>query len=142
MIKGNEMLCFGRPIVATVKFDFCYGHFLRKYDGKCSNFHGHNAVLEVSVTGMCGGFSAPNCDHPDMVVDFNILKSYIKEHVIEVFDHKCLNYFHEYKDTSPTAEKMLTLILNILNKKGSPFSGKIKKVRLSETPNSWVEWES
>ena len=34
----------------TKVIDFCYGHRLLKYDGKCKNLHGHNGVLEIDIS--------------------------------------------------------------------------------------------
>lgn len=38
-------------ITVTRKYSFCYGHRLPGYDGKCANFHGHNAEVEVEIGG-------------------------------------------------------------------------------------------
>ena len=43
--------------------EFCYGHRLLDYDGKCRNLHGHNGQLEIEVDS--GGL-----DPLGMVIDF------------------------------------------------------------------------
>lgn len=34
----------GGIVTITKKFDFCYGHCLPGYNGKCVNQHGHNST--------------------------------------------------------------------------------------------------
>ena len=34
-------------VVKTI--DFCYGHRLLNYEGKCRHLHGHNGLLEVAI---------------------------------------------------------------------------------------------
>ena len=33
----------------TRRIDFCYGHRLLNYDGKCKNLHGHNGRAEIVI---------------------------------------------------------------------------------------------
>ena len=145
-----EMLAFGKRITATVRVEFCYGHYLINYQGKCSHPHGHNAILEVTVCGVdSDNFTEENIQNKDMIVDFGLLKKFLKDNVEAVLDHKFLNELPYFKESSgmvpsvsPTAENMLKYILRILHADNSPYKGYIVKVRLSETPNSWVEWEN
>ena len=140
-----------RPVVVTIRTEFCYGHCLRDYVGKCANAHGHNAILEVSVTGAElpeftntkePGMVFTNTEVPGMVVDFNILKNYIRNHITDILDHKFLNDVPYFHNNNPTAENMLLFILGVLTDDTSPFKGRVYRVKLSETTNSWVEWEA
>ena len=33
----------------TKQIEFCYGHRLLNYDGKCKHLHGHNGLLEIDA---------------------------------------------------------------------------------------------
>lgn len=85
---------------ATKKFHFCYAHRLPQYNGKCSNMHGHNAEVEVTVSGTYRG---PG-EYHGMVVDFGILKNIVSPS-IEAFDHCTINDLM----LIPTAENIADL---------------------------------
>ena len=55
------------PHKVTKTVDFCYGHRLMEYDGKCRNLHGHNGLLEVDL-------EADSLDNLGMVMDFTKVK--------------------------------------------------------------------
>lgn len=120
-------------LTVTKRFHFCYGHFLPGYEGKCCQQHGHNAELEVTVSGQYFDFRG---GYPGMVVDFSIL-SKIVSFVVERFDHQFLNDFLP----TPTAENMASLIFQMLSDKISPSKNglTLEKVKVSETPDSWAE---
>ncbi len=78
--------------------------------GKCysPNYHGHNYLLEVTVTG-------PVDSQTGFVMDFKDLKKLIHTEVIERFDHKNLNLDSDYfKSQNPTAENLVRLIYQLL----------------------------
>lgn len=92
----------------TKIFDVPIGHRLSKHQGKCSNLHGHNLKLEVTL-------KSETLDENDMVMDFSDLKKLVIN-IIETWDHALfLNQndeeinnikncnLHEFK-TDPTAE--------------------------------------
>ena len=79
------------------------------YD-KCNypNFHGHNYLLEVHVTG-------PIDPESGYVMDMKVLASLIKKHIHDKFDHKNLNLdIPEFKTLNPTAENIVKLSYEIL----------------------------
>ena len=102
-------------------FSFAYAHKLEssylnqlendKIFGKCNNFysHGHNARLYVEVKGFVDPLTG-------MVINYNDLSRIVKEKVLEVFDHKHLNYDlkHLFEDKTTTSENTLQVIWNIL----------------------------
>jgi 6-pyruvoyltetrahydropterin/6-carboxytetrahydropterin synthase len=102
--------------------------------GKCSNpkWHGHNYVLEVTVSG-----------EPDkqtgFVIDLKILKELINEHILEKTDHKNLNTETDFmKGIIPSAENIARAIFNELKDKLP--SGKLYSVKLFETDKNFVEY--
>jgi 6-pyruvoyltetrahydropterin/6-carboxytetrahydropterin synthase len=46
------------------EINFCYGHRLLDYDGKCRHLHGHNGRLLITV-------QASELDNLGMVLDFS-----------------------------------------------------------------------
>ena len=79
----------------TVEETFSAAHQLCDYDGPCENLHGHTWRLEMQVSG-------ETLDHVGMLVDFKILKGFLKEER-DKLDHKFLNDILEF---SPTSEKL------------------------------------
>jgi 6-pyruvoyltetrahydropterin/6-carboxytetrahydropterin synthase len=129
-------------LTVTKVFKFCYGHWLPGYDGKCSNQHGHNAKLEVAVSGKV-------VKETSMIIDFVELKNIVKEAVIDRLDHTSINNLvGSCKDidtffsmgANPTAENMVIWIANIL-KRSLPVGLKLERVRLYETEDSYCEWK-
>jgi 6-pyruvoyltetrahydropterin/6-carboxytetrahydropterin synthase len=112
-------------------FNFCYGHFLPNYPGKCKNQHGHNSILEVEVDGCEGDFGK---GYEGMILDFSILKKIVETKVIEEFDHQNINSIME----CPTAENMVMWVVSQLEQ--TPLEGHLLRVRIYETPNSYAEW--
>jgi 6-pyruvoyltetrahydropterin/6-carboxytetrahydropterin synthase len=123
----------------TKEINFCYGHRLLNYDGKCRYFHGHNGKVEVQL-------SSSKLDALGMVRDFNEIKQILQVWIDENLDHRMI--LHE-KDplrsalekvneplylikTNPTAENIAQLIFEVAEQKGLP----VTSVTLWETPNS------
>ncbi|HXX15737.1 MAG TPA: 6-carboxytetrahydropterin synthase [Candidatus Eremiobacteraceae bacterium] len=101
--------------------------------GKCNNpyGHGHNYVVEISVSGTV---------HPatGMIVNLVDLDEFVQRQVIEPFDHKSLNHdvpaFHA---TVPTTENLCKEIYQRL--KHFPLA-KLERVRIEETSNNAFEY--
>lgn len=129
----------------TKRFNFCYGHYLPNHPGKCKNQHGHNAELEVTVTRIRGGVHVKT----GMVMDFGDLKQVVSP-ILEILDHQYLNVLDRQKITSdnvisatrlvelPTAEHIARYIFEEIGDR-LPDNVVVEKIRLSETPDSWVE---
>jgi len=102
--------------------------------GLCNNqnYHGHNYVMEVKVTGDID----PQTGY---VIDLKVLKDIIKEEVEERFDHKNLNLdTEEFKNLNPTAENIVVVIYQLIRAK---LDESLElKVRLYETDNNYVEF--
>lgn len=102
--------------------------------GKCAypNFHGHNYVVEVSVTG-------PVNPETGYVVDLKKLADLIKLEVEERFDHKNLNLdTAEFRDLLPSAENIAIVIYGLL-KKHFPDPLRLH-IRLYETERNFVDY--
>lgn len=62
---------------------FCSGHRLLLHGGRCENFHGHNYVADIYVTG-------ETQDEVGRVLDFSVLKQKFKGWIDEHWDHAFL----------------------------------------------------
>jgi 6-pyruvoyltetrahydropterin/6-carboxytetrahydropterin synthase len=118
-------------ITVTKRFKFEAAHFLPGYDGDCCRIHGHSYKLEITVV-------RSTLDN-DMVIDFKTLNQLVKYHIINRWDHYCLNELQEFKEERPTAENMVTIVYSILEKE-LPEKIKLKAIRLWETEDSYAEW--
>jgi 6-pyruvoyltetrahydropterin/6-carboxytetrahydropterin synthase len=102
--------------------------------GLCNNpnYHGHNYVLEVKVTGEI----EPETGY---VLDMKILKDIIDTEVLNRFDHKNLNLdTQEFKQLNPTAENIATVVYNLIRAKLDPQYDLY--IRLWETDRNIVEY--
>lgn len=127
----------------TKCIDFCYGHRLLNYAGKCRNLHGHNAHVEIEL-------EAPSLDHRGMVIDFEEIKTEIKSWIDGELDHKMilckddpiLPYLRERQEPcvpvefNPTAENIARMIFDYALSRGFP----VAQVRLWETPTSFASY--
>ncbi len=86
-----------------VEADFAAAHFLRDYNGKCENLHGHNYKVYAHVKG-------PELNEGGMLLDFTKLKSALRE-VCKQLDHTNLNDLAVF-DQNPSAERIAMYIYN------------------------------
>ena len=54
----------------TRQIDFCYGHRLLNYEGKCRHLHGHNGRAVIKI-------ASGELDDRGMVLDFSDIKSVV-----------------------------------------------------------------
>jgi 6-pyruvoyltetrahydropterin/6-carboxytetrahydropterin synthase len=127
----------------TKHIEFCYGHRLLNYDGKCRHLHGHNGRVEVDI-------QTDKLDARGMVHDFSDIKEAIKNWIDETLDHRMLLHKDDpilpvlrqrdepfyAMDENPTAENIARLIFNHARAKGLP----VVEVRLWETPSSCASY--
>lgn len=86
-----------------VTADFSAAHFLKDYNGKCENLHGHNYKVYAHVRGT-------ELDKGGMLLDFSKLKKTLRE-VCGAIDHTNLNDI-EFFDQNPSAERIAVYIYN------------------------------
>ncbi|MBV8612128.1 MAG: 6-carboxytetrahydropterin synthase, partial [Singulisphaera sp.] len=67
----------------TREIEFCYGHRLINYGGKCRHLHGHNGKAVIVL-------EAPALDHRGMLVDFGDIKRTVQRWIDENLDHNLL----------------------------------------------------
>ena len=119
------------------EIDFCYGHRLLDYAGKCRHLHGHNGRAVVA-------FESSRLDDRGMVLDFSEIKRVVNRWIDENLDHRmilqrtdpavpALEQLGEplyLMDESPTAENIAKLIFDVAAASGFP----VREVQLWETP--------
>ncbi|MCX5764130.1 MAG: 6-carboxytetrahydropterin synthase [Gemmatimonadetes bacterium] len=103
--------------------------------GKCSNpnWHGHNYVLEVSLTG-----------EPDpitgYVIDLGEVKRIVESEFVSQVDHRNLNLEVPFlQGTNPTSENIILACWRRLEPALRP--GRLSRLRLWETENNYVEYD-
>ena len=109
----------------TVRDEFCAGHALRNYNGKCENMHGHNFAVEVIVQGEK---LHPNIEY---LIDFKEIKNILKK-VLEELDHCILNETSPFNKINPTSENLAQFIWKEMDKVLSKEIVKIYSVSISE----------
>lgn len=127
----------------TQEIDFCYGHRLLNYDGKCKHLHGHNGRLLIVLEGQ-------HLDDRGMLVDFTDIKKGIRTWVDEELDHRMIlnrndsiiPYLQSINepmyliDENPTAENIAKLVFEHAAAQGFP----VCEVLLWETPKSYATY--
>jgi 6-pyruvoyltetrahydropterin/6-carboxytetrahydropterin synthase len=82
----------------TVEAGFSSGHYLRNYQGKCENPHGHNYKVRVTLAGR-------ELDETGLLLDFKLLKNILKP-TIDYLDHQMLNDIKPFIELNPSAENI------------------------------------
>jgi 6-pyruvoyltetrahydropterin/6-carboxytetrahydropterin synthase len=101
--------------------------------GKCNNpfGHGHNYVLEVSVSGKVD-------DATGMIANLSDLDGFVDQAVLQAFDHKSLNEdVAAFREKVPTTEN---LCIEIYNRLKGFSQAKLERVRIEETSNNSFEY--
>ena len=90
-----------------VQADFAAAHFLKDYNGKCENLHGHNYKVFAHVRGN-------NLNEGGMLLDFSKLKDALRK-TCKILDHTNLNDF-PFFNQNPSAEKIALFIFENIKK--------------------------
>jgi len=128
----------------TKIIQFCYGHRLLNYAGKCRYLHGHNGTVEIEL-------SSERLDQRGMVRDFGEIKQAIQSWIDRELDHKmllcrkdpALPLLRQLREPvfllegNPTAEAIAELIFTHAAAQGFP----VTRVRLWETDRSVAAYE-
>lgn len=127
----------------TREIDFCYGHRLLDYEGKCRSLHGHNGRVVVTL-------EARRLDGRGMVLDFSDIKRVVSQWIDETLDHRMILHRDDpvapllremgeplfLLDANPTAENIARLIFQHVADQGLP----VVEVGLWETPRCIVAY--
>ena len=118
----------------NVERHFDAAHYLRGYQGKCENLHGHR--YKVVATVVAGGIGDNG-----IAYDFTELKKNLGE-IVKRFDHTCLNDIAPFSQSNPSAEIIARTIFEELKQKLACLSGgtNLDSVSVWESPDAWVEY--
>ena len=123
----------------TESIEFCYGHRLLRYKGKCAHLHGHNGRVEIEL-------ASPSLNDQSMVADFSDISRIVKEWIDQNLDHRMLLHRDDplvpllrqhdepvyVMESDPTAEAIARVICDYAVSRGLEVSA----VRLWETGSS------
>ena len=126
------------------EIDFCYGHRLLHYEGKCRHLHGHNARAVITI-------ETEQLDHLGMVLDFSEIKRVVSTWIDQQLDHRmilhrddpAIPFLRELGepmhliDDNPTAENIAKLIYDFTSESGFP----IVEAQLWETPHCFSTYK-
>jgi 6-pyruvoyltetrahydropterin/6-carboxytetrahydropterin synthase len=127
----------------TREIDFCYGHRLLNYEGKCRYLHGHNGTAVIAL-------EAPDLDERGMVLDFSDIKRVVSTWIDDNLDHRMILRRDDPAvgvlqklgepiyliDANPTAENIARLIFEFTADHGFP----VVEVKLWETPHCFATY--
>lgn len=119
------------------QIDFCYGHRLLNYSGKCQHLHGHNGRAVIVL-------QSEDLDQRGMTLDFGDIKRVVSAWIDENLDHRMILHRDDpaaktlqelgeplyLLEANPTAENIAKLIHDVTAGYGFP----VVEVRLWETP--------
>lgn len=129
--------------MVTREIEFCYGHRLLNYEGKCRYLHGHNGKVVITI-------GAESLDDRGMVLDFGDIKRVVATWIDENLDHRMILCRQDpvvpllqaqkeplyLLDENPTAETIAKLIFDKTREAGFP----IIEARLWETPKCFATY--
>jgi 6-pyruvoyltetrahydropterin/6-carboxytetrahydropterin synthase len=125
------------------EIDFCYGHRLLDYQGKCRHLHGHNGRVLITI-------EASGLDKRGMVLDFAEIKRVLHQWIDESLDHRMILHRNDpvvailkeagepicLLDDNPTAENIARLIFDFAAGQGYP----VVEVCFWETPRCFATY--
>lgn len=117
----------------SVEMHFDAAHYLRDYQGKCENLHGHRYVVVAKVR-------ATKLNKIGLAFDFTILKKRLGE-ILSRFDHTCLNDDPPFDKINPSAENIASTIFDALKPAlvDEP-SASLAAIEVYESPDSWATY--
>ncbi len=127
----------------TREIDFCYGHRLLNYEGKCKHLHGHNGRAVITI-------ESDKLDERGMVLDFSDIKRVVSNWIDDNLDHRMILHRNDPArdvleklgepmyliDTNPTAENIARLIFDYAKSQHIP----IVECILWETPRCFATY--
>jgi len=115
----------------SIERHFDAAHYLRDYNGKCENLHGHRYVVVAKV-------KAAKLNKIGLAFDFTVLKKNLDE-ILNRFDHTCLNDVPPFDKINPSAENIASTIYDAL-KLSLKRPVILAAIEVFESPDSWVTY--
>jgi 6-pyruvoyltetrahydropterin/6-carboxytetrahydropterin synthase len=112
-----------------VESEFDAAHQLEGYEGKCSRLHGHTYRAEAFLL-------TENLDAIGVSFDLRTLRQKLAA-VTEPLDH---NYLNDLKELGNPSTENIARYIYLKLKADLPIGLVLEKVRVWETPKSWIEY--
>lgn len=109
----------------TIKQTFSAAHRLQEIGGICEKLHGHNFIVEISV-------SSRELSETGILIDFRVLKEWSEE-ILNELDHKYLNEVDYFKNINPSAENIAKFVYDRISEKAKCHNLDVSRV---------IVWES
>ena len=116
----------------SVRQHFDVAHYLREYQGKCEEMHGHR--FEVVVTLACD-----RLNDIGLAYDFSELKKHLNE-ILDSYDHTCINDVAPFDAINASSENIAVTIYEQMRKKLGEFATYLSSVQVWESPTSCVTY--
>jgi 6-pyruvoyltetrahydropterin/6-carboxytetrahydropterin synthase len=120
--------------VLCVKDSFAAAHRLESYHGKCENLHGHNFSVEAL-------FEGEQVNGEGMLVDFAVLKGYVKE-VLGELDHTFINETPFFRERASSSEYIAVYIHDRLKGLVKEKGITVREVRVWESDKVYAAYRS
>ncbi len=112
----------------TIRQSFSAAHVLKETGGMCERLHGHNFLVEVSI-------SSRELNETGILLDFRVLKEWTDE-TLKQLDHKCLNEIPYFKDINPSAENVARFIHDRVMEKAGIHNLHVSRVTVWESEDA------
>ncbi len=116
----------------TVESHIDAAHYLREYNGKCENLHGHRYKIIARV-------KADKLDNIGLAFDFTELKKRLNA-ILEKYDHACLNDLPPFKKLNASSENLAATLYRELQKSLGKAPVTLEAVEVWETPFQGVTY--
>ena len=115
-----------------VQAHFDAAHYIKNYDGKCANLHGHRWNVVVCIEGS-------QLDSLGMLIDFSAVKQVVRKS-LDMMDHNLLNDlpFFRSENVNPTAENLAQFLFVKLKKELNLEDKHLAWVKIYESPDAWA----
>jgi 6-pyruvoyltetrahydropterin/6-carboxytetrahydropterin synthase len=119
--------------VVSVRAHYDSAHYLRNYEGKCENLHGHRYVVEVAL-------ATEQLDERGLAFDFVEVKRHLRE-LANGLDHRNLNELPPFTDIESSAENQARYFYDELKRRlPAEMADAVVYTRVWETPTQWAQY--
>lgn len=116
----------------SVKGHFDAAHYLRGYQGRCENLHGHRFEVVVTLSGK-------GLDEKGMLRDFTEIKADLKQ-ILAHLDHVCLNDGPPFDVLNPSSENIARFIYGEMKGRLADTPVSLASVQVYESPDAWATY--
>jgi len=116
----------------SVRQHFDAAHYLRGYQGKCENVHGHRFEVVIRV-------NTEKLDDRGLAFDFLELKEYVRETTGKL-DHVCINDLPHFTKNNASSENIALYIYQELAERLKKAPVKLVGVEVWESPENCITY--